>query len=272
MNRLKVFLLSVLLLPAGVAFAAPLGLARSENPFQVVRSLEELVSTPRLPLLVRPGDLLRAGDKPVRLDGSAGETLLVGEGSVVRLDTAERLLLEQGEVAMALPGSKDFEIQFGDLQILPVAGEQLAPGQLAVAGYGENGIELITRGRMLRILDGRDGSPVATLGLDDAMRLLRGADGIWTPVSPSADFGEEFDSDELDDGNPRKSGLLGLLQQSSGGGTAGGGAVAGGVAVVGGGTIATAGVAGGVVGFGGITDEETTEEESPTTPPPDENE
>jgi hypothetical protein len=273
MKKSLVTVLSAFLL-ASAPVAVPaqsLGLARSENPFSVVR-LENLVpALPRVPFTLRPGDRVKSGDGAVMVQGLKGESILLGPDSETELRDGRVIRLHGGAVALSLPKNDHVDLEVADLRIEPMEWDEGsdAPGKMAVAMVSADEIRLMTDGNMVRILNSRDGKQLASMGRDEVMRFVRdAASGEWVPGGLVAQF--EGDPTNVEDGDRRKGGLIGFLRSGGGGGgAAAGGATA--AAVAGGVTATGAVVAAGVTTTQSDSNDDTERDEmSPEQPPEEE--
>lgn len=241
-----------LLIPAGLlalmvsplAAGQPVGLASATESFRVTRGEAHLTGRPATPFLVSPGDLLHPGASPLRLEGTGGETVLVGRDSTLQLEQPLHYRLLEGRMAVALPagGGDGARLEASDLEFRRIgayeAGDVAAVHQVAL-GTNPNGSEIavFSDGGMLSVHSLLSGDQIAIVGPGEIARFIRDALGQWTFVSPTMQETErETEGIGESDG---EEGVIGLFESAFGGG--GAGAAAGAAALV---------VGGAIIGYG----------------------
>lgn len=260
--------MGIILLAAVTHAAAPVGLAQSEKGFAVDREAASLQAAAATPFLIKPGDHVKSADGLVRIDGSKGETVLLGNDSTVEVTSQDRLRLNHGEMAVSLPKDRQVSLDVADLTVAPLEADKAAAGGYAIQKLSDDSISVLSTGRMVQVEDNTAGKSLATLGDGDSVRLVKGQGGWFPtgPINPLADFSADPTEDE-NGTNRKKGGLFGLLNGAGSGGVAAGG-VAGTGAVVAGGAIATGGVAAGTIALTSGTRETTSPMWPDPTPPP----
>lgn len=223
-------LIGVVLL-AGTASAAPVGLARSGQEYRIQRESIELPAEANVPFLVQEGDAIQSRGAMVTMEGKGGETLLMGEESRVLMAPENEVKLERGRLAMALPKASARKVSVSDIIIEPI-GEAAGDLTRLAVGTNRNTVRIAAAGRPYAVRRLVDGRQIAVVGAKDTIELMRDALGMWQPLVPNMQLGNDPTTRDNDEDN-RDEGLVAFFDRTVPSGTAAAGAAGAAAAAVG---------------------------------------
>ncbi len=203
--------------------ANSVGLARSADGYRIAKAAETVDAQANLPVIVSDGDEVTSGKQMVRIEGMAGQAILLNKQSSLQVQNKNEMTLKSGEVAVAIPAMpSNLRLQVSDLSIEPIEmaeGEELTVGTIALDHQSDDEVLVMTQGRPIRVSSLPDGNQVAVLGNQEVMRFIRGDLGKWTPMLPLAQTDDPTQSEEAQDEDQRDEGFFAFLQRGAGGST-----------------------------------------------------
>ncbi|MCB2154328.1 hypothetical protein KQI84_05540 [bacterium] len=180
---------------------------------------------------VRTGDLLLAGEKPVRVETAKGETILVGQNSQASFKDAGHVVLTEGTVALATPGDSTLAASYSDLLFESISGEGADRHMLLIQVENSNEVMAQSLSETFAVRSATTGEQIAVIGAGDDL-IFKHVGDTWmvnarTVGQPGTDGqiegGSEAAQDEVaqDEDDRRKAGFW-ILGGTLGAAAAGG--------------------------------------------------
>ncbi len=174
--------------------AAPsLGLAESRTEYQIARDEKTVLAPGDTLTNVLTGDRLSASEKPVRVQTSSGDTVLIQSKGSAEFVRPDLLNVVSGDVLVAIGKESQTHVSIDDLLLEPVAGEGKDQAQhlVAINRLGESHVKISGYNHPVAVRTA--GASLAILGSKDTIELVKKPKQGWTVVAAE---GEEEPAEE----------------------------------------------------------------------------
>jgi nitroreductase len=169
--------LSVLIL-AGKSWASPsdsLGLAESKAIYKIARADAILDAKADTLTKLLDGDRVEAADKPVRVQTSGGDTVMVQGNSAAEFAGAEKIKLVSGDILVAVGKDSKLAVGVEDLLVTPLKSADKKAGQqiVAVARPGEGVVKISGFNQPIAVKAAGSEDQLAVVGTNDTVELKK---------------------------------------------------------------------------------------------------
>jgi len=190
---------------ASAVSAAPsdsLGYAESGKNFKINRSSEIINGRAESLNKVLDGDKIEAAEKPVRIQTSTGNTVMVQGQSSAEFVSSDSLNVVSGDVLVAIAPDSALNVTIGDLMIAPIKAEKsegaVAQHLVAVKRINEGRVVVTGFNQPLNVTSKDAAGQLAVIGDRDTMEFAK-TDKGWVVVQ--ADEPEGGSSEPSDEGS-----------------------------------------------------------------------
>lgn len=150
-------------------------MAESIAPYSINREGSLLSARQNTLTEVRTGDLLATGEKPVRMETLAGDTVLLGQESRARFVTENHVDLMEGSLAVSTMGSSPFTASYDDLAFEPfeLSSQKSARHMLLVQIESADHVTAQSLSESFTVRNTTTGEQLAVMGSGDDLTFKR---------------------------------------------------------------------------------------------------